>query len=751
MNEENKIEFLGKTYDLNALKGGITRKDLEKNPKLIMIFEKLDTEKNGHRDGFIDAGEVSLFNKVLKKFAGNSNLSKKEADSLLNSYGIEGDYNDLKSLMDILDEKSKQIKSISQNEQNNSTVIEYNEGHSEEFLADGTKISRSKESKDDSLKDSFKMDITFHYISDAKKKQQDIDLIQEQSVLINAESEIIQRYGKENIIAEAEYNDDNKIKSKIFYKSGTKTPVCIIDYTDKGDIEKVDVLSDDKWIRTNFYPDYGSHSIAELNFDRTAIISETCYVDEKALYNRHFNPNGDKIQESVFDLSTGKISCIYDFNDRGQKIKIQQFNENEELTSYELREYHDNLPVLKQIKLFDADNRLQKTTVYELGGEEKEYDAKGNLIEKEESYSFHEYLSRLFNTALDGNKQSVERIINNLDLNTVLKTISDYKDNPKAAELLKEILTGKLESLTIDPNEIWNLDNKKMLEEAHGIISGILKNAAEADNLEDMVKIAERANEKLQNLPTFVPNLYTKKDVSDGKIDSVTYQGQTGDCWLLASINSINETNEAGQKYLKDCISVNTENRDVTVQLLGGKKEYVLTRKELENADNLSNGDIDLRALELAFAKYFQEYKPDGTDNIDAGNWEKVALSILSGNDAVDACKEDGIIGVNINNEFVALTKDNLNKLRHIPICVSSLTEDDLRTLAALKTDVAICVNSHRQDSAFSGVAHAFYVKNINQNSVDVKEPNNTENIVTYSYEDFLKTYNYGDTVLFIP
>ena len=31
MKEENKIKFLGKTYDLNALKGGITKKDLEKN------------------------------------------------------------------------------------------------------------------------------------------------------------------------------------------------------------------------------------------------------------------------------------------------------------------------------------------------------------------------------------------------------------------------------------------------------------------------------------------------------------------------------------------------------------------------------------------------------------------------------------------------------------------------------------------------------------------------------------------------
>lgn len=169
-----------------------------------MIFEKIDAERNGHKDGLVDTGEVSLFNKVLKKFAGNSKLSKREANSLLESYGIEGDFRDLKSLMDILEAKSEQIESISGNEENNSTVIEYKEGHSEEFLADGTKISRSKESKDDSLKDSFKMDINFHYISDAKKKQRDIDLIQELSVLINAESEIMQRYGKENLTTEVE-------------------------------------------------------------------------------------------------------------------------------------------------------------------------------------------------------------------------------------------------------------------------------------------------------------------------------------------------------------------------------------------------------------------------------------------------------------------------------------------------------------------------------------------------------------------
>ena len=108
MKEENKIKFLGKTYDLNAIIGGITKRDVEKNPDLVPIFDKLDSAKNGHKDGLLDAEEVSLFCKMVKTFAGNHRLSKKEAASLLESYGFEGDFKDLKSLMDILEAKSEQ-------------------------------------------------------------------------------------------------------------------------------------------------------------------------------------------------------------------------------------------------------------------------------------------------------------------------------------------------------------------------------------------------------------------------------------------------------------------------------------------------------------------------------------------------------------------------------------------------------------------------------------------------------------------
>ena len=45
---------------------------------------------------------------------------------------------------------------------------------------------------------------------------------------------------------------------------------------------------------------------------------------------------------------------------------------------------------------------------------------------------------------------------------------------------------------------------------------------------------------------------------------------------------------------------------------------------------------------------------------------------------------------------------------------------------------------------------HALYVKGIGENSVQVKEPNNTSNIATYSIDGFLETYAYDEKVLFV-
>ena len=73
--ENNGIEFLklgkkGKQIDLNALKGGIKKNDINKS-----IFEKFDTNK----DGKLDTAETDTLVEFLKKYAGNDGvLSKRE-------------------------------------------------------------------------------------------------------------------------------------------------------------------------------------------------------------------------------------------------------------------------------------------------------------------------------------------------------------------------------------------------------------------------------------------------------------------------------------------------------------------------------------------------------------------------------------------------------------------------------------------------------------------------------------------------
>lgn len=117
----------------------------------------------------------------------------------------------------------------------------------------------------------------------------------------------------------------------------------------------------------------------------------------------------------------------------------------------------------------------------------------------------------------------------------------------------------------------------------------------------------------------------------NGKIDKNYEQGRTGDCWLLASIKGI-ARNPKGLKILNDSIKVNS-NGSVTVHLKGVDKTYVISKKELNNATELSSGDGDVRALEIAVNRYLREdYKyHNGEDASIDGNREITAYKILTG------------------------------------------------------------------------------------------------------------------------
>lgn len=117
---------------------------------------------------------------------------------------------------------------------------------------------------------------------------------------------------------------------------------------------------------------------------------------------------------------------------------------------------------------------------------------------------------------------------------------------------------------------------------------------------------------------------------ADGTINQVSYQGHTGDCWLIASINSIARSPK-GKKILDDSIKVNADG-SVSVHLKGVNKTYTFSKKELRESRELATGDLDVRALEKAVEKYMMEECHDDID----GNRSITAYKILLGKSHLD-------------------------------------------------------------------------------------------------------------------
>ena len=145
MTEFNNIKFKGKSEDYSTLKSGIQRSDLQGKEKLQCIFDKIDTaDENGVKDGVIDAEELQKFQELIVEFAkggNNRKLSEKDATRFLESLGLNDvSPKELFELLNAFSAQSKNILSANENEQSNSQVINYTDGHTEEIFQDGSKV-----------------------------------------------------------------------------------------------------------------------------------------------------------------------------------------------------------------------------------------------------------------------------------------------------------------------------------------------------------------------------------------------------------------------------------------------------------------------------------------------------------------------------------------------------------------------------------------------------------------------------------
>lgn len=131
----------------------------------------------------------------------------------------------------------------------------------------------------------------------------------------------------------------------------------------------------------------------------------------------------------------------------------------------------------------------------------------------------------------------------------------------------------------------------------------------------------------------------------NSEIDEQVTQSGTGDCYLLATLNSLQET-EAGKEIIKNAI-VDNKDGSYTVNLKGVNMSYTFSTEDIEEAETAkvtkkakdgsvvgtgderySNGDDDAMLIELAVEK-FRDGIYNGTIKIDE-NWPECASKTVS-------------------------------------------------------------------------------------------------------------------------
>ena len=727
MSKGNIIKFQGKTYNLDDIKAGIQKKDFEsaKNDFLFSVFDALDKkDKNGFKNQTLDVDETKEFIQNLIGAAVDKKLSKHEAEQYLASLGIENiNSTDLAQFLDIITEKSKDIRETTYDKKRNSTVIEYNEGYYDEILYDGRHAVKAKESKDTSLQQAdFEFNVPFTYMAD-RDGTYVVEPEQEHDFRTDVE-DLISRNNIDPSTAQISdtgaiyFDNDGNEALRVQYGDTWRPDLTkfYIDEENKTVIRSIEYKQGDNWIKLDINNGMSLTEVSVLNNDRSITLSKTSYDGNARTAQLTYNTEIGRATEIEYDYITGRQKRIMELDEQQRTVKIKNLDESGEVISTVINEYYGNNRTPVNTKKFDKNNQLIVP------------EGKKTVISSQEEY--RKYMEYGDNYAL------------------FMKLENDIND-PSARELLKTTLED-IKNTKLQPNgKILSMVGEKEKAEILNLVSEMFEKCEKLTNLDEI----RRTIALFEAEPRAVAHMLLNKlynNTPDGTLDQVSYQGYIGDCWLLSPTNAIAETPDGGQEYISSFFekdengNIVDKDGNVTVILNGGKNKYVITPQDRQGNSGLSIGEANTRALEIAFYKYAQEFGINGNNYLDGG-YARIALEIYSGNKSVYATRQNDKLGIMLNGEFIELSEENADKLTEIPICIKNITKDDLETLAKIKSKMAMCCSSN-----YYMEEHAMYVKNINKNSVQVKEPGNTGIIATYSFESFLETCGKDEITLFI-
>lgn len=332
----------------------------------------------------------------------------------------------------------------------------------------------------------------------------------------------------------------------------------------------------------------------------------------------------------------GNLKWIYLYDDNNRIIK-EEFSRKRNEYIYDTKvlamyDYSSNLKKCTNGNLYDLYTgrlvRDQDTIYHEDGsyeklnfetGEKVFYDKKGKVIKVEMS-------DEAFNTALAraSSEDSASKYDFLIDKLLHCENIYDVLVSHKSINNL----TSYLEELSTNINEIYEQDSekannlsKKLLEK---IISDAQKQEVYIDDFkEDFDKVLKSDSTTLRRISYTIKRLIARvKGVmvedevgnADGKINSESKfnQGIVGNCWLIADLKSILKNDKALEELNKLITVQKDANGNIvseTVKIQG--KDYVIPLKEMLGAEELSSGDLEIRAIELAVYKYLDDINMD--------------------------------------------------------------------------------------------------------------------------------------------
>ncbi len=296
--------------DLENLKGGLKREQL-KDKNLLAIFDAIDDGNH-----ILDAGEISNLKNMLKQYAKNTNLSKREAKKYLESlFGKQKELTitneDLFKFINGLNENSKNVKSSNVIEQNGHEIIqtEYKDGTIEKYNPDEGKRIIIKDNKT-STYDKDNNLLSEEYFD---KSGNAVKTIYENQKPLKTVTDYKDNSGQEIVF----YNEDGAAEVKTVQK-GSVTDVY--EYTENGErlVKKVEngVGSEDARVSQYAYNEDGSviETIYQGNLKVENLTRNGEVVSSKTREQR-----GENVVETVVD-EEGNVT-ENTFNKDGGRIK----------------------------------------------------------------------------------------------------------------------------------------------------------------------------------------------------------------------------------------------------------------------------------------------------------------------------------------------------------------------------------------------------------------------------------------------